>query len=105
MAGPIFETAVLSEIIKTLLSRGEEPHIHFFRTASGTEVDFVVEIGGRLIPVEVKSSATPRSEMATDVHAFKKTFPRKAEPGYVVHTGSLVLPLGQEVTAIPFTAL
>ncbi len=105
MAGPIFETAVLSEIMKTLLGRGEEPQLHFFRTSVGSEVDFIVESEGRLIPIEVKSSATPRPEMASDVNAFRRDFPRKAEPGYVVHTGDILLPLGSGVTAIPFTSL
>ena len=33
LAGPIFETAVLSEIRKTFRARGEEPRISFFRTS------------------------------------------------------------------------
>ena len=105
MAGPIFETAVLSEILKTLLGRGEEPHVYFFRTSSGSEVDFVVEAAARLIPIEVKSSATPRLEMADGVAAFRKDFSRKADAGYVVHTGDVSLPLEPGITAIPFTAL
>lgn len=105
MAGPIFETAVLSEILKTLLGRGEDPQVHFFRTATGTEVDFVIETNSRLIPIEVKSSATPRPEMAAGVAVFRKDFPRKAQPGYVIHTGDILLPLEPEITAVPFHML
>jgi hypothetical protein len=105
MAGPIFETAVLSEILKTIRGRGEEPQIYFFRTSTGVEVDFVLETNRKLIPIEVKSSSTPRPEMAAAIATFRKDFPRQAQPGYVVHTGDVLLPLEPGVTAIPFTAL
>jgi len=58
MAGAIFETAVLSEIVKTYVHRGEEPRIYFWRTSAGMEVDIVVETGEKLIPIEVKLSST-----------------------------------------------
>ena len=54
------ETAVLSEIVKTLTHRGIDPHLYFWRTQAGTEVDFVVDTGAGLVPIEVKLSATPR---------------------------------------------
>ena len=44
-AGPlgaaIFETAVLLEIVKAFVNRGEEPQIHFWRTTAGVEVDLL----------------------------------------------------------------
>ena len=105
MAGPIVETAVLSEILKTLLGRGQEAQIYFFRTSTGIEVDFVLEENRQLVPIEVKSSSTPRTEMASAIATFQKDFPRRAQPGYVVHTGDTMLPLAPGVTAIPFGAL
>ena len=64
MGGAIFETAVLSEIMKVLAGRGEEPQMYFWRTSTGVEVDIVVERAGKLVPIEVKLSATPRPAMA-----------------------------------------
>ncbi|RME23171.1 MAG: ATP-binding protein, partial [Deltaproteobacteria bacterium] len=43
MAGALIETAVLGEIAKVYWHRGKRPRIYFWRTAAGTEVDFVVE--------------------------------------------------------------
>jgi predicted AAA+ superfamily ATPase len=37
MGGAIMETAVLSEIIKTLTHRGIDPQVYFWRTTAGTE--------------------------------------------------------------------
>lgn len=105
MAGPIMETAVLSEILKTLTHRGQDPQIYFWRTASGLEVDMVVEAGDKLVPIEVKLSATPRPAFAKPVRIFRKDLGPKALPGYVVHPGDIRLSLGSEVTALPFAEL
>jgi len=60
MGGAIMETAVLSEIVTTLTHRGLDPRVYYWRTMVGTEVDFLVETAGNLVPIEVKLSATPR---------------------------------------------
>ena len=105
MGGAIMETAVLSEIFKTLTHRGIDPQVYFWRTLSGTEVDFVVETGGKLIPIEVKLSATPRPAMATAIRTFQDHMGDAAMPGYLVHPGDVRLPLGAGVTALPFADL
>ena len=105
MGGAIMETAVLSEIIKRLRHRGIDPQVYFWRTSSGTEVDIVIETAGKLIPIEVKLSATPRPTMASSIKTFQEDFGGKVAPGYVVHPGDVRLPLGANVTALPFTEL
>ena len=105
MGGAIMETAVLSEIIKALSHRGIDPQVYFWRTVAGTEVDIVVAAGTKLVPIEVKLSATPRPAMAAAVQTFQKDFGDKAMAGYVVHPGDITLPLGPGVTALPFNRL
>ena len=105
MGGPIMETAVLSEIFKTLLHRGEEPQVYFWRTSTGVEVDLLVEAGEKLIPIEVKLSATPKPSMAAGIHTLRQDLGDKIAPGYVVHPGDTRLPLGDGVTALPFAML
>jgi uncharacterized protein len=105
LGGVIFETAVLLEIMKTVVNRGEEPQIYFWRTSAGVEVDLVVEAGGKLIPMEVKLSATPRPAMANGIRSFQEDFGKKAGAGYVIHPGEERLPLAPQVTALPFSAM
>lgn len=105
LAGAILETAVLAEIVKTLIHRGEEPRVYFWRTAAGMEVDFVVEAGDRLVPLEVKLSGTPRPGMASAVKTLRRDLGRRAGPGFVIHPGDVRLPLGDGVTALPLGAL
>ncbi|MDE0269618.1 MAG: ATP-binding protein [Gammaproteobacteria bacterium] len=105
MGGAIMETAVLSEIVRTLTHRGTDPQIYFWRTQAGTEVDFVVDTAKELVPIEVKLSATPRPAMAKAIKTFQGDLGSAAKPGYVVHSGDLRLPLGAGVTALPFLDL
>jgi predicted AAA+ superfamily ATPase len=105
MGGAILETAVLSEIVKTLTHRGMDPQVYFWRTIAGTEVDIVVETGQKLVPIEVKLSATPRPAMASAVKTFRRDLKGKTMPGYVIHPGDATLPLGSGVTALPFAEL
>ena len=105
LGGAIMETAVLGEVIKTLTHRGAEPRVHFWRTTAGAEVDVVVDVAGRLVPIEVKLSATPHPAMGNPIRLFQKDFRAQAMPGYVVHPGDVRLPLGEGVTALPFTSL
>jgi uncharacterized protein len=105
MGGPIFETAVLTEIVKRLWNRGEEPRVYFWRTSAGAEVDIVLELGRNLIPIEVKLSATPKPAMAGAIKAFRQDLGNRAMTGFVIHPGEVHLPLAPSVTALPFSQL
>lgn len=72
LRGQLFETLVVTDTYKTLLHRGLAPRLHFWRTATGVEVDLLVETPAGLIPVETKASSTPRGEMARATHALRQ---------------------------------
>ena len=105
MGGAIMETAVLIEIIKTLTHRGIDPQVYFWRTSTGSEVDIIVESSGKLVPIEVKLSATPRPAMAGSIKSFQEDFKKNALSGYVVHPGNVRFPMGANVMALPFSEL
>jgi predicted AAA+ superfamily ATPase len=105
MGGAIFENHVVAEIFKTCVHRGEEPALYFWRTASGAEVDLIVESPAGLVPIEVKLSATARPEMAREIICFRQDFGERAGHGYVVYAGPMALPLAPGVTAAPVAAL
>ncbi len=58
LRGPIFETFIVSEMRKLYLHHGERPPLYFWRDSNGREVDLLVEVGQRRIPIEIKSSET-----------------------------------------------
>ncbi len=105
MGGAIFETAVISEVVKAFVHWGKEPHIYFWRTSKGTEIDIIIEIEGRLIPIEVKLSSTPHQSMAYGINMIKKDFGTRVSQWYVVYPGDIRLPLSPDVIALPFSEL
>ena len=60
MAGHIFESFVVSEIMKSYLNAGHSLRsMFFYRDAHKNEIDLVIQEGRVLHPVEVKIAATP----------------------------------------------
>jgi hypothetical protein len=68
-------------------------------------VDILVQTPSGMIPIEVKLSATPQPAMAATIKSFQQDIGGNAGPGFVVHPGRIRLPLGPNVTALPFTEL
>ncbi len=104
LAGALFETAVVTDTVKTLINRGEEPQVWFWRTSAGREIDLVVDSGRGLIPIEIKLSATPKPTMAAGLLSFRSDYGKRVGPGFVVHTGETPLSLSPGITAIPYAA-
>ena len=91
--------------MRRLSGRGERPHLHFWRTSTGVEVDLIVETGGKLIPIEIKMSATPDRSMARNIVSFRKDLYGQAEKGFVVHPGDGTIPLVPDAVFLPFADL
>ncbi len=105
MGGPIFENLVIAELFKIYTHRGEEPALYYWRTAAGSEVDLVIETQDQLVPIEIKQSETLRPQMAREIINFQKDFEGKAGQGYVIHPGSMILPLVKGVMTLPIANL
>lgn len=106
MGGALFENAVFAELYRAFVHRGQTPRLFFWRTAAGHEVDFILDFGARLIPVEVKLTATPTPPMATNLTAFRELFPKpKVLQSYLVCLAAKAFRLSAETVATPFQAL
>ena len=62
LRGGIFESYVLSEMLKYQYNHGLEPSLYFWRDQQGKEIDCIAESGSRLIACEIKSSRTISSD-------------------------------------------
>jgi hypothetical protein len=58
LRGNLFETLVVSELIKAYFNQGERAPLYFWRDSNGNEVDVIADAGGRLRPIEIKSGQT-----------------------------------------------
>lgn len=81
LRGALFETAMVSELKKTILNHGKSDRLFFWRDSNGNEVDVIIEQGDLLLPIEIKSGATINRDFfsgLTKWHALAKE--RSSEP-------------------------
>jgi predicted AAA+ superfamily ATPase len=100
--GAHLENLVLSDLLAWSAALLGAPQVMYWRTASGREVDFVVEWKGRLLPVEVKTTARPSSGDADALRAFREEYGSRALAGLLLHTGESVSWLADGVLAAPW---
>jgi len=58
LRGSIFETLMVSELVKSRCNQGEGAAMHFWRDSNGNEVDVIADVGTQLMPIEIKSGQT-----------------------------------------------
>jgi len=100
--GAHLENLVLHDLLAWRDARLERAEIGYWRTASGEEVDLVIETGGRLLPIEIKAGARPRLTDAAHVRSFRKEYGKKSRAGLLLHTGSALEWLAPDVLAVPW---
>ncbi len=84
LRGAIFETFVHSELRKRFLHHGRRPPLYFWRDSNGREVDFVLDLGTRRVPIEVKAGETVRSDAFKTLDLYARL---ADEPGGVLVYG------------------
>jgi predicted AAA+ superfamily ATPase len=105
MAGPLFETAVVAELAKLFYHRGLPPALWYWRSRDGWEVDVLVELRGKLHPVEVKATATPRPAQAENVARWRSLAGDKAGSGLLVTRAEAASALVPGVRVLPWNLL
>ena len=63
LRGAIFESWVVSEVVKHRTNLGETGSGSFYRDRDGVEADLVLELADRLVVVEAKAAATPSGSL------------------------------------------
>ena len=101
-SGVHLENLVLHDLLAWRDARLERAEIGYWRTAVGEEVDLVIEIGGRLLPIEIKASARPRLADARHLRTFRAEYGKKARAGLLLHSGSTLEWLAPDVLAAPW---
>jgi predicted AAA+ superfamily ATPase len=70
LRGAVFESWVVSEILKARVHRGLPPALSFFRDRKGAEVDVIVETAEGLVAVETKSAQTVAEDFFAGLGVF-----------------------------------
>ena len=100
--GAHLENLVLHDLLSWRDGRTGRAEILYWRTASGEEVDLVVETDGRLLPIEVKATSRPRIKDAAHLRSFRAEYGDEARAGLLLHTGDAVEWLLPDVLAVPW---
>ena len=100
--GAHLENIVLHDLLSWRDARLDGVEVFHWRTASGQEVDFVVESRDELLPIEVKSAERPRLRDTKHLRAFRAEYGDQARAGLLLHAGSEVEWLAPDVLAAPW---
>jgi hypothetical protein len=87
LRGAVFETWVVSEVLKHRINRGETGGLFYWRDSQGTEVDLVVERPAGLTLVEAKAAQTASVDMAASARRVAAELAGARKPETVVVYG------------------
>ncbi len=102
LTGAHLENVVLHDLLVWRDSRLERAEIGYWRTASGEEVDLVIEEGGKLLPIEVKATIRPRLGDAVHLRSFRAEYGKKSRAGLLLHAGPMLEWLAPDILAAPW---
>ncbi len=104
MSGAIFETWVVSEILKSWNHNGKMISFYYYRDKDKKEIDLLIVQDGKVYPIEIKKTASPTNQSIRHFSVLKKlTLP--IGPGGLVCLATDSLPLAENIHSIPGAAL
>ncbi|MBN2842472.1 MAG: DUF4143 domain-containing protein, partial [Sedimentisphaerales bacterium] len=100
MSGAIFETWVVTELIKSYWHCGRQAPIYYYRDKDNNEIDILINCDGTLFPIEIKKTATPGKN---DIRHFAALdhFNLPVGPGTVICMTDKTFPISATCQAIP----
>ncbi len=103
--GILFEHAVILELARRIRARHASYRLCYWRTSGGAEVDCVVDMGERVIPIEIKAAARVNLSELKGLQNFLIDYKKQARHGYVITWGSRPEQLAENITAVPWNYL
>ena len=100
--GAHLETLVLLDLLVWRDSQVPAPEVLYWRTTTDLEVDFVVETGNRLLPIEVKATTTPGYSDTRSLRVFREEYPEAFTGGLLLHGGSDIRWTSERILAVPW---
>jgi predicted AAA+ superfamily ATPase len=100
--GAHLENIVATDLMAWSAATTGRPSILHWRTDSGAEVDFVVELPARLLPVEVKAARRVGRKEARHLRTFLEEYPDLAEAGILLYDGDETFWVDRGVLAVPW---
>lgn len=99
--GALFETWVISELLKARYNAGETSNLYFWRDRSGHEVDLLIDQGTYLSPLEIKSGQTINQDYFKGLDFWRKLAGKTAGKAWLVYGGD-IRQTRTDVTILPW---
>lgn len=100
LSGALFETYVVSEILKSWWHKGRRPQIFYYRDKDGKEIDLLFLSDQTVYPVQIKKSASPRKAWLQSFASLER-LDRPVGEGAVVCLCDQLVPMDRRVSAVP----
>ncbi len=104
MSGPILESWIVSELLKSYRHNGHMPPFYYYRDRDGKEIDLLILRDGTIYPLEIKKTASPNKNHVQNFRVLKK-LSMPIGPGGVICLSEHLLPLTETAMSIPVSAL
>lgn len=106
MAGAMFETYVISEIIKGYVNHGIDvrSRLCYYRDNNGKEIDLMILENNKVYPVEIKKSADPGRDALKNFSVLDSLSEEVGE-GAVLCMTPMVIPLDEKNKMVPISCI
>lgn len=87
--GHLFENLIVSDLYKQFSNLGRRPPLSFWRDRNGRiEVDCIIDYGGKLIPIEIKSSETVSSDFFKGIEQWNSLSQTDPADNLIIYAGT-----------------
>ena len=106
VVGALWETYVITQVVRHYHSRGKIVPLWFWRTVHGAEVDLLIEQGGRFIAIEAKYAENPDKTSLKGINALKKLYGDESLiSGYIASRAARPYTISGNTQAVPAAAI
>lgn len=85
--GALFENFVINEITKNYLNRNLTPRCYIWNVSGSNEIDLLLDQGGRLLPIEIKSGRTINLQFFKSLQYFQSLSGALPDESYLIYGG------------------
>ena len=110
VAGNMFETFIVSEILKSYTNEGKDYRFQIFyyrgkdrKVSSENEIDLIIEENGILYPIEIKMTGNPKASMASANTVLDRIPDKKHGNGIILCLVDRKTYLRENLIALPIT--
>jgi predicted AAA+ superfamily ATPase len=87
LRGGLFENLVIVDMLKYLYNNGMDNNLYFFRDSHQNEVDLIMQINDKLIPVEIKVTSTFNGSLLKGIKKFRAIVNNRVPISFLIYSG------------------